>query len=75
MNLPDIAALLDLAGKVAIVTGAGEGIGAEIARHLAAAGAKIVIADRNIAGAETLAAAINQAGGQAKAIARQAAPG
>lgn len=73
MNLPDIAAILDLAGKVAIVTGAGEGIGAEIARHLAAAGAKIVIADRNITGAETLAATINQAGGQGKAIAFDAA--
>jgi NAD(P)-dependent dehydrogenase (short-subunit alcohol dehydrogenase family) len=73
MTLPDITAILDLSGKVAIITGAGEGVGAEIARHFAAAGARIVIADRNIAGAETLAAALNQAGGQAKAIGFDAA--
>jgi 3-oxoacyl-[acyl-carrier protein] reductase len=32
-----------LAGKVAIVTGASKGIGAAIARHLAAAGAAVVV--------------------------------
>ncbi len=73
MKLPDIAAILDLSDKVAIITGASEGIGTEIARHLAAAGAKTVIADRNTAGAEAVAAAINEAGGQAKAIGFDAA--
>ena len=34
-----------LTGKVAIVTGASQGIGATLARGLAAEGAKIVIAD------------------------------
>ncbi len=36
-----------LAGKVAIVTGASKGIGASIAKHLAAAGASVVVNERN----------------------------
>ncbi|MWA07028.1 SDR family NAD(P)-dependent oxidoreductase [Actinomadura sp. LD22] len=45
----------DLKGKVAVVTGAAEGIGAGIARALAAHGAHVVIADINAQGAEALA--------------------
>ena len=37
--------MTDLNGKVAIVTGAARGIGAELARALAAAGARVVVAD------------------------------
>jgi 3-oxoacyl-[acyl-carrier protein] reductase len=34
-----------LAGQVAIITGSGQGIGAEIARSFAAEGAKVVVSD------------------------------
>jgi 3-oxoacyl-[acyl-carrier protein] reductase len=58
-----------LTGRVAIVTGASKGIGAEIARVLAAAGAAVVV---NYAGsregAETVVSAIKAAGGKALAV-------
>lgn len=58
-----------LAGKVAIVTGASKGIGAEIAKHYAAEGASVVV---NYAsskeGADKVVAAITAAGGKAVAV-------
>ena len=56
-------------GKVAVVTGAASGIGKEIAHTLARAGAKIAIADLNLAGAQTVADEIILAGGMAVGIA------
>jgi NAD(P)-dependent dehydrogenase (short-subunit alcohol dehydrogenase family) len=54
-----------LAGKIAIVTGAASGIGAATARVMAAQGARVACADLNLAGAEAVAKAIAQAGGEA----------
>jgi NAD(P)-dependent dehydrogenase (short-subunit alcohol dehydrogenase family) len=59
---------LKLAGKVAIVTGAGAGLGAECARALAVHGARVVVVDINLAGAQAVAAEIEAAGGQALAV-------
>ncbi|MBP0482560.1 SDR family NAD(P)-dependent oxidoreductase [Sagittula salina] len=51
--------------KTAIVTGAGSGIGAAIARELAVSGATVVLADHNLDAARTEAEAITAAGGKA----------
>jgi len=54
----------DLAGKVAIVTGAGNGIGRATARRLAAAGSAIVVVDLDGDAATTAARAIEDQGGE-----------
>lgn len=57
-----------LAGKVAIVTGSGHGLGAECARVLAAQGAKVAVADIALDAAQSVAAEIEAQGGQALAV-------
>ena len=52
-------------GKVAIVTGAGQGIGEAIARGYAREGAKVVITGRTLSKLEDVAAKIRDEGGQA----------
>lgn len=54
-----------LAGKVAIVTGAGSGFGEAIARRYAEEGAKVVVNDINGEAAKRVAGSIVQEGGQA----------
>lgn len=68
-NVPDdfVASLFDLSGRVAVVTGGGSGLGATCAIGLAQAGAEIVVADINLAGAEETAAIITRQGGTAHA--------
>lgn len=57
--------VIHLNDKVAIVTGASRGIGAEIARTFARAGAKVVLASRKMEGLEAVAKEITDAGGEA----------
>lgn len=55
-------------GKIAIVTGAGSGIGAATARLLASRGAHVVVADRDGALAAVVTASIVEAGGEALSV-------
>ena len=56
-----------LSGKVALVTGAGRGIGLSLVRRLAAEGARVLVNDLDAAEAESAARAIKEAGGVAVA--------
>jgi 2-keto-3-deoxy-L-fuconate dehydrogenase len=59
----------DLTGKIALVTGAGSGIGAAVASTLAGAGARVFATDRDPGTAEATARRITDDGGEAQALA------
>ena len=54
-------AVFQLTGKIALVTGGASGIGAATSRELARAGAHVLIADLNLAAAQSLAAELGSA--------------
>ncbi|MCY4086466.1 MAG: SDR family oxidoreductase [Actinomycetia bacterium] len=62
------AELTPLTGKVAAITGGASGIGRAAAFAFAGAGARTIVADLNIAGAEVVASAIETGGGSARAV-------
>ncbi len=59
----EVAADIDLAGKVAVVTGGSGGLGAESARVLASRGARVLIGARDVVKGEKVAAQIRSATG------------
>ena len=59
---------IDLSGRVAFITGASGGLGAQFARTLAAAGAGVVLASRRLEKLKELRAEIEGAGGDAHVI-------
>ncbi|WP_285320325.1 SDR family oxidoreductase [Pseudarthrobacter sp. lyk4-40-TYG-27] len=64
-----VTELMDLSGKGAVVTGAGgPGLGRAIAHRLAGLGATVIVADRNLEGAEAAAAEVREKWG-AEAVA------
>ena len=63
-----MAYTIDLSGRVAFITGASSGLGAQFARTLAGAGAAVVLASRRVDRLKDLRATINADGGDAHVI-------
>ena len=60
---------MHLENKVAVITGAASGIGREIARTFAQAGAAVAIADHNVAAAQEAAKELGSSGPRTLAVA------
>lgn len=60
--------LFDLRGKVAVVSGAAQGLGQATALALAENGADVVLADRNVEGAESTASKVERSGRRALVV-------
>lgn len=69
MRDPHSPFVFDLTGRVALVTGASSGLGARMAKVLAAHGAKVALAARRIDRLEALEAEITERGGTAMSVA------
>lgn len=65
---PDAREIVELDGKVVVVTGASKGIGSAIAAAFAAAGAKVVLAARTHETLEQVAADLRESGAEAIAV-------
>ncbi len=64
----NVLKLFDLTGKIAVITGAGSGLGFQFAEAMAEAGARVVCGDLNPESAEKTAAHIAETGGEAIAV-------
>lgn len=69
MNTSSVQHLFELGGKVAVVTGGGNGIGRACALMLAGAGAAVAVGDLKLADAQAVADEITAGGGRAIAVA------
>ncbi len=68
MDLPAGLQIFDLSGKTALITGGSRGLGAEAARALSGAGARVVVCGRTEADLQQVCAAVAEGGGEGHAV-------